>query len=73
MYPPATDKHSPACSVAHCGPRETFTFRKDPYWTQGVEFNLRQFVQFGSVVNYCGILTSRRQICVYVHIVGIMV
>ena len=28
---------------------ETFFLRQDPYWTQGVEFNLRHF---GSVVNY---------------------
>ena len=26
-HPPATGKYSPACSQAHCGPGETFTFR----------------------------------------------
>ena len=48
--------------VFNVGQHETFTFQKTPYWTQGVEFNLRHF----STIWCCGklhfeILTSRRK------------
>ena len=52
------------CSVAHCGPRETLTFGKDSYWTQGVEFNLRHCLKIwfcGKLL--CGILSKSRRIC----------
>ena len=73
MYPPATgcdppDTHThththhdpPACSVPHHGEPETFTFPKRPYWTQGVEFILRNF----STIWFCSKIT----IYIYIYI-----
>jgi len=38
---------------------EPFTFRKDPYWTQGVEFNSRHFSTIWSCGKLrCGIFTK---------------
>ena len=42
---------------------EPFTFRKDPYWTQGVEFNSRHFSTIWSCgkLRSCSISQSRKK------------
>jgi hypothetical protein len=44
-----------------CGNMKDSLFRKDPYWTQGVEFNLRHFSTIWSCGKLqCAILDDRR-------------
>jgi len=53
------------------GNLEPSLVRKDPYWTQGVVFNMRHFrsIWFGGKL-LCGILTSRMWLLLMVVLEG---